>query len=340
MIGTAAISTAQIQDAAITTAKIANLAVGTAQIASASITTALIADAAITTAKIGTLQVTTALIADLNVTTGKIATLAVTDAKINSLTANKLTAGTIDASVITGTNINATNICSGALSAIAINGGASFVDTLGTFYPVVINAAGNLTVNSSNNHTSSLIFHNTATSLTDMVLSALDYGGVQTLGVAPSSTQPQNFSIWDRTASAAAYGLDFVVSSAALAIFRRVAGTQTQIYAYPGDNWLGNITGNAKTFTADTANGRTIMTGTVTVTVVAGTTLGTLISFAAAFQVAPKVVCTITNWTVLAQPTLLVLATAIGTANFTSNVYNYGVSDSVVTFNYIAVGPA
>jgi len=60
--------------------------------------------------------------------------------------------------------IIADDITTGTLTAITINGGQQFSDTLGSFYPVVISSAGDITLNSSQNHKSSFVFHNTQSS--------------------------------------------------------------------------------------------------------------------------------------------------------------------------------
>ena len=168
---------------------------------------------------------------------------------IVSLTADKITAGTIDASKINVINLNAGNITTGTLTGLTINGGASFSDSLGTFYPVVINAAGDATINSSDNHKTSLVFHNTKTSLTDLTLGLSTPAAGQALVARPNSSSASSlaFSLWDKNDGSSADGFDFVVASNVLGIFRRVAGTTTQIYAYPGDNYqIDGIASSAK----------------------------------------------------------------------------------------------
>ena len=52
------------------------------------------------------------------------------------------------------------------------------------------------------------------------------------------------FGLWDRNDPTTAYGIDFVASGTATGIFKRYAGTQTQIYSANGDSWLiGGIAG-------------------------------------------------------------------------------------------------
>jgi hypothetical protein len=65
-------------------------------------------------------------------------------------------------------SLTASKISAGILSAVTINGGAPFTDLEGTFYPIVINAAGGVTINGSENFRNSLVFHNTLLSGDDV----------------------------------------------------------------------------------------------------------------------------------------------------------------------------
>jgi hypothetical protein len=79
-------------------------------------------------------------------------------------------------------DVPADHISAGLLAGASIRGGAEFTDVLpGVFYPVVIDAAGNVTINTSPNHPSGLRFHNSATATPDMVI-VTPSAGVMVIG--------------------------------------------------------------------------------------------------------------------------------------------------------------
>ncbi len=255
------------------------------------------------------------------VTASQIADLAVTSAKIASLDAGKITTGT--------------------LSAITIDGGASFTDSLGTFYPIVINAAGDVTVNSSDNHKTSLMFHNTKTSLTNMAIGSIGIiGGNQTLAAFTNGAGnvPMYFGLWDRNDPTAANGFDFLSASTNLGIWRRLSGVATQIYAYPGDNWLGNITGNAAT-----VGGFTITKGVGSMSVATGAPGFTTANptYGHTYSAAPAIILSLTSATGGYQAYYQLMAPQATTTTTGFQIVGYNWSSGAtltLEYSWIAIG--
>lgn len=104
-------------------------------------------------------------------------------------TANILNAAITNAKI---GNVDAGKVTSGILSGVEIRGGAAFTDTMGTFYPVVIQPGGDIVFNSSANHPSSLRFNATDGNYIDQLFFSFSIGS---LAIIPDSTVDSSMSI-------------------------------------------------------------------------------------------------------------------------------------------------
>lgn len=95
-------------------------------------------------------------------------------------------------------NLIVDDLSANTIAGITINGGRRFDDTLGGFYPAVINPAGGVTLNGSDTNTTALAFHNTATSITDGLLFMANSGNLIVVPNTTSSTN-QGLIVADRT---------------------------------------------------------------------------------------------------------------------------------------------
>lgn len=96
----------------------------------------------------------------------------------------------------------------GALAAFAMNtirAGQRFHDTLGWFWPIVMDKLGNITINASSNHPSSFIFHDSANTGTDVLFG--ESGGAIQFRPNSASLVATNYWFLDRNNIGAAYGL-------------------------------------------------------------------------------------------------------------------------------------
>lgn len=113
-----------------------------------------------------------------------------------------------------------------------IKAGKVFNDTLGKFWPFVVDKQGNLTLNGSPNHLTTLVFHKTSAAATDTLI-----GLGTTLGIifAPNSATDvlQAWSFLDRTDTSTGYGISILPWSGVLGtqIIDYVNGAGTVIYA-------------------------------------------------------------------------------------------------------------
>lgn len=80
-------------------------------------------------------------------------------------------------------NLVSDTITANTITGITIRGGQFFTDTLGGFYPVVIDPTHGVTINGSDTTQGALRFHNTGVSETDEVLF---YGNAQDIVFAPN----------------------------------------------------------------------------------------------------------------------------------------------------------
>lgn len=263
---------------------------------------------------------------------------------IVNLTADKITAGTIDASKINVININASNITTGTLTAITINGGAAFVDTLGTFYPVVISSGGDVTVNSSTNHPTSLVFHNTANAGSVDTRFGSATSGVNMM-MAPNTTSATAFifEVADRRTTGSEYGLQMYVAAGGPLRLRSVAGGATSTFydSTSVGTFYGDLQGTATTATnATKLNSEKIQRGTGTITLSTGrSSASQAVTFSSAFAAAPTVVVCLTNAT--ASTDLSIYATSVTTTGFTVIVWNEDTTQAgSISYAYIAVGTA
>lgn len=116
-------------------------------------------------------------------------------------------------------DLDAGKITTGTLTSININGGQLFTDTQGDFYPVVVNANGDLTLNSSPNHRSTLTFHDTNVVAADLQMHLAGATGSPNLLVHPDSTASAVFAVLDRNAAlGGAYGLYFSANGTATSL--------------------------------------------------------------------------------------------------------------------------
>ena len=90
-----------------------------------------------------------------------------------------------------------------------LKAGQVFDDTLGKFFPIVVNKTGGIVLNSSANHLNAITFHNSGTSATDLLLST--YGSSGNLILVPNSTSSvaATFTFVDRTEPVHYRGMQF-----------------------------------------------------------------------------------------------------------------------------------
>lgn len=111
-------------------------------------------------------------------------------------------------------NLVVDNFEANAIHGVRIEGGLQFSDTLGGFYPFVVNPRGDVTINASNANPSGFSFHNTAAALADELLYLSDGGS---MFFQPDTTVSTNtrLIIADRSAADAVTYLGWVFRPAA-----------------------------------------------------------------------------------------------------------------------------
>lgn len=96
----------------------------------------------------------------------------------------------------------------------SIKAGKVFNDTLGKFWPLVVSKAGDVTLNSSQNHKTSLRFHNTAVTAPDTTLGFLN-GTNMLMGPDSSGSTTIGYVFIDRNSTTGAYGWYMIAQAGA-----------------------------------------------------------------------------------------------------------------------------